>query len=584
MATAAATQKKLAGAFYTPTPIAHFLVTWAVRKPSDWILDPGAGNGVFLRAALHRLRTLGMVSSEPQVFAVELDATTASLMDAKLREEFGPASVWVVGGRDFFTLQPAALGQAKALHGTLPLVDAVVGNPPYIRYHYFSGPTRQLALKAAEDTGVRLSGLTSSWAPYVIHAAKFLKPRGRLALVLPAELLHADYAAPVRQWLVANFADITVVTFVERVFPGALEDVILLLAQHGPTPRNGASVNLVQLRNLDDLDNLTDAPSLPRAELDMWAGKWTGLLLYAEDRYLVQELLSHPAMDSLGAVATIDIGVVTGADKFFLVSDADAQYWHIEPEYLRPAVSKAADINGAVFGPEDWNALRREGKRAWLLDVSAPQTAIKHGVRTYLEHGSTRLGICTRYKIRTRSPWHRVPGVYAPDAFMTYMSYDHPRLTLNRAHAVSTNTVHRVRFTHEVDPEVVVASFYNTLTLLSAELVGRHYGGGVLKLETKEAESVRVPIRLKDTLQERVKELLPSIDELVRRRRFSELRNGLDAVVLGDGLGLSTGEIHRLWDIYDRLRSRRLAKNRSAHVQPSRARRLSSHLSLDSMG
>lgn len=34
--------------------------------------------------------------------------------------------------------------------------------------------------------GVRLSGLASSWAAFLIHAGAFLSPNGRLAMVLPA--------------------------------------------------------------------------------------------------------------------------------------------------------------------------------------------------------------------------------------------------------------------------------------------------------------------------------------------------------------------------------------------------------------
>ena len=40
---------------------------------------------------------------------------------------------------------------------------------------------------AALRQGVRLSGLSSSWASGLVHASGFLKPEGRLAMVLPAE-------------------------------------------------------------------------------------------------------------------------------------------------------------------------------------------------------------------------------------------------------------------------------------------------------------------------------------------------------------------------------------------------------------
>ena len=70
---------------------------------------------------------------------------------------------------DFFTCSPA------------PKYDAVVGNPPHIRYQNFSAQARAKGLEAALSQGVRLNGLASSWASFVIHASSFLKSDGRLA-------------------------------------------------------------------------------------------------------------------------------------------------------------------------------------------------------------------------------------------------------------------------------------------------------------------------------------------------------------------------------------------------------------------
>src|SRR3546814_16656495 len=61
-----------------------------------------------------------------------------------------------------------------------------------------------------------LSGLASSWAAFTVHGSLNLQPGGRLGFVLPAELLHANYAAPVRRFLFENFAQVDLVLFEER--------------------------------------------------------------------------------------------------------------------------------------------------------------------------------------------------------------------------------------------------------------------------------------------------------------------------------------------------------------------------------
>ena len=47
------------GAFYTPRSMAAFLVDWAVRLPTDVVLDPSCGDGEFLTESIRRLRELG---------------------------------------------------------------------------------------------------------------------------------------------------------------------------------------------------------------------------------------------------------------------------------------------------------------------------------------------------------------------------------------------------------------------------------------------------------------------------------------------------------------------------------------------
>jgi hypothetical protein len=57
---------------------------------------------------------------------------------------------------------------------------------------------------------------------------------------------------------------------------------------------------------------------------------------------------------------------------------------------------------------------------------------------------------------------------------------------------------------------------YSSVTLLSFELEGRSYGGGVLKLETREAERVDLP-RFDGALGSALRVALNHIDEAVRR-------------------------------------------------------------------
>src|SRR5436853_800231 len=189
------------GAFYTDIQVADFLVWWAVRSAHDSVMDPCFGAGVFLRSACMRLNILG---GQPmnQVFGVEIDPTVYTKTADELRATFG-VDKWNLSLSDFFDVKL----------GNMRQVDAIVGNPPFIRYQRFSGDARKRALRCAADQGIRLSELSSSWAPFLIHSVAMIKKGGRLAMVIPVEIGHAAYALPVLDYLYRSFGNVTFLTF-----------------------------------------------------------------------------------------------------------------------------------------------------------------------------------------------------------------------------------------------------------------------------------------------------------------------------------------------------------------------------------
>ncbi len=52
-------KKKQLGVFYTPQPMARFIVNWAVRGPDETVMDPGCGEAVFLLEAYQHFVELG---------------------------------------------------------------------------------------------------------------------------------------------------------------------------------------------------------------------------------------------------------------------------------------------------------------------------------------------------------------------------------------------------------------------------------------------------------------------------------------------------------------------------------------------
>jgi tRNA1(Val) A37 N6-methylase TrmN6 len=227
--------RKERGGIYTPPAIARFLSDWAIRSRAGRVLEPSCGDGVFVAAALERLTDLQTKKPAEQIVAVERDTAEFE----KARSAFADVDI---RNASFFDVDPQ----------DVPRVDAVVGNPPYIRYHGFTGSERTRALERARVQGVSLSNLASSWAHFVVHAGSFLATDGRLALVLPAEILHTDYAAPVREWLLKRFASVCIITFDSVAFADAQVDALLVLASQD----SDAGLQILRVADAKDLSAL----------------------------------------------------------------------------------------------------------------------------------------------------------------------------------------------------------------------------------------------------------------------------------------------------------------------------------------
>jgi adenine-specific DNA-methyltransferase len=537
--------KKALGAFYTPPAMAAALIDWAVRSPEDRVFDPSFGGYVFLEAASRRLRSLGadLTGDRPHLFGVELDQEA---FQAAPRDE----QAALLHG-DFFDMRPEK---------QIPLVEAVAGNPPYIRYQDFNR-SAEAAHRIAVEAGVPLTRLASSWAPFLVHAISFVAEGGRMAQVLPAELIHAQYANGITRYLAANFDRVSIAVFDERVFPGALEEIVLLFAE-GRSREAEGSVSLVSFDSFAAFDPSALFPSTGPSRHCAAPGKLLSQLLPESTRSLLCELSEKSETEQLGDLAAVEIGAVTGANDFFLLSSSEAK--GMPSEIVRPAVSKAAQIAGATLVTEEHSRLLAEGRKG-LMFVADSGTATKNeAVRRHIAAGE-EMGVPAAYKCRIREDWWSVPvprrGV--ADLLLTYFASEHPRLVLNEARVLQTNTIHGVYLTTQVDAAALAVAFYNSLTLLSAELVGRSYGGGVLKLEPTEAATLILPPIPAD-----LGDLLGEVDALVRARKLEAVLDLVDPIVLGEGLGLSRSEIHELRKGGLRLRTRR----RSRAVRPAPAR------------
>lgn len=543
--------RKSLGSYYTPETLAVTLTQWAIRSPADRVLDPSFGGCVFLDAAVKVLYELGSQSPARLVFGVDIDPATVRYAGPILR--CGADRSQFVSA-DFLELQPEGL--------TKELFDVVAGNPPYVRHHRLKGQVRQTANLVSKSSGIKIAGRASYWAYFLAHSLRFLAPEGRLALVLPGTFLRAEYAAGLRRELVKRFRRVLVILLHERVFKDSQEESLILLAEgYGSDPEYAGIATVDAIENLNGTitnQSLTTTP----ISLSANNGNWLKSILSKPVADLYDSLSQSPMVTVLGELGKVRIGAVTGANHFFVLTSDLRRELQVGAPWVQPVVGRSSFLQGLIFTEADWSSVAAlKGARVFLIDTGC-KTDYPPSLGKYLEQGR-KLGIHRAYKCRNRNPWHTVPIGAPPDAFLQYMAALQPRLVLNWFHAVCTNSVHIVNWTKPLSRQMaasVALSFLSTLSRLSAELVGRSYGGGVLKLEPSEAARVRLVFPEKGFRNSI--ELVKDIDKLLKRGRTEEARYEADKVVLADYMGMSAKELQTLREEVSRLVRRRWGKKR----------------------
>lgn len=468
--------RKSLGSFYTPPEVAEALVSWVVRSPADRLLDPSCGDGRFLAA-------------HSNVIGVDRDVSAVVAVAEKVRHA-------TVVAADFFDW--AASTRVK--------FDCAAGNPPFIRYQRFTGKTRKTAFEMCSRLGAEFSGLTSSWAPFLVVASSLLKKGGRAAFVVPAEIGHAPYARPLLQFLLDHFSCVRVLAIREKVFRELSEDVWFLYADGygGKCDKIGFSKREA-FRPAPVPPRVSEA--IARSDWESWNQRLRPFLLPRRIRETYRKLADRDGAARLGQFARVGIGYVTGANDFFHLRPSEAKRFGIPDEFLIPAVRKSS-----YLPPRD---LTRSTVDEWVsrdepvlllyvpTDCDPPKS-----VMSYLETAEAQRAR-SAYKCRVRSPWYTVPDVRIPDAFLSYMSGLGPSFVVNSARCVCTNSIHAVHLTNDVTPSQLERRWRHPLVSLSCEIEGHPLGGGMLKLEPREAANIVLPptaMRLSQVLRIQIDE------------------------------------------------------------------------------
>jgi len=269
--------RKMRGQFYTPTPIAEWLLDKVGYDGTGdgSLLDPSCGAGVFLaEAAQRRLQALRRNSKPADILesihrsicGLDRDQFACSL--ARLNLLWVTSPLWLEG--DAHLTRPFKIGPHDSLQylsGSLLEMegrvsrggyDWVVGNPPFIEAKKLGALEKNLCRQLFPDICWGAFDYSVAFVAAGWHA---LREGGRLGFVLPNKILVTRYASKMRKWFlsrgqVQTVADISRSEYFGRtaVYP------ILLVAQKRGSDRS-YSISTARSRHLPSASNEVLVPS-----------------------------------------------------------------------------------------------------------------------------------------------------------------------------------------------------------------------------------------------------------------------------------------------------------------------------------
>jgi hypothetical protein len=468
------TPEKLRGGFYSPAPlVAACLDRIEELLPGRTglrVLEPTAGDGAFIRG----LAAARMSSRVGFVEAVELFPTEAALATEALRSL----------GTDGAVLAESFLRWPERNRAPF---DVAIGNPPFVRFQFLSEEDRNALTGLGMRLGTSFRGVSNLWIPVLLTALGSLRDGGAFAFIVPTELFTGISANEVRKWLYKETEELEARLFPPRSFPDVLQEVIVLSGRRARV--ESPVLTLVQVQ-------ADGSEERWRHRLDPTASTWTRYLLPPEELMSLEHATERASAQKLGTIARFEVAAVTGANDFFSVSPEVIAAYELE-QWARPLLPRARWAPGLRYTLADHEVAAEAGARIALLDFSAqlPDPLEVEGPRRYVESGE-RASLHRRYKTRIRSPWYRVPHIRPGRLMLSKRSHRYPRLILNDAGVVTTDTIYRgwMRPDYQGREEDLAAVFHNSLTLLSAEIEGRSFGGGVLELVPSEVARLVVPL------------------------------------------------------------------------------------------
>jgi hypothetical protein len=486
--------RRLLGQFWTPEPLADFLVSLITPASDKYFLDPALGTGIFVAKYLENLHRIGGTINTDQIYGTEIDPKIYDIF-----QKLGPGSRFSFPNVKNFDYLTTNIEQK---------FDIIIGNPPYTRHHdidpIYKIDVRQ---KLQSNLNIKISSFSSLFVYFFLKSLSELSPTGRLIYVTPIELFEAAYAKPVIQLVSELFNLRAIIRFGPhlQIFPDTDNNLCITIVDGKKTIGN-ETFQVVEIDSLAALKKLNASSPVDSATTGFYQIREQSLENLASLDKSHFRLMVNPTKTGwvpLSNFARLTRGIATGNNDFFLFSDQKIAQTKIPKRYFQPVITRTKETHGLALTKKDVASQ----KTPWLLYLQQETKLSNDNLQLYLETGEKE-GVSEGYLVKTRRRWYHMERRVPAPIIFTYLGRTNPRFIRNeaKAQALSTFLLLYPKFDlTKINLKAFLAILNSPEFIEELKSHSRTYGSGGIKIEPRELEKCLVPDFSKITAAEKKK-------------------------------------------------------------------------------
>ncbi len=438
--------KKKLGQFFTKEDVANFMVKWATDHNPNSVLDPAAGQGVFVKLSQQ-------YCPQASITAYEFDTNMINIYKKNIRFKTNLINA------DYLT------------DSNDKKYDSIICNPPYNKFQLIDN-REELINKFEVDYHIKLSGYSNLYIYFLIKSINQLSKGGRCCYIIPYEFLNAGYGKVIKKYFIEKKIVKSIIKFDNKLnlFDDAITTSCILMIEN----KTHDKIELVNVENLEGTNNATviqyDYDKLKCDE------KWLSYFSKKEEENKYNNLIQ------LKDFAKVKRGIATGNNNFFALNEEKIKKLKLSEDVCVPCITKAPDVMGIVFRKKEFAELTEKNKKVFIFDGTKAKTQNDFDYIKFGEENNFNKSYLTSH----RYPWYSIENRTPAPILLSVFSRGKLKVVRNEAKVKNLTTFHGLYFDETVSEGDINVMFCYLLTPIAQKIIynnRREYGDGLEKFE-----------------------------------------------------------------------------------------------------